>query len=159
MSGAERLKPRATLPDFSVPVVCDVLAAEAIDRITIRLPTEPSSHVVARATQHVLAGVGLETLVQRQVLVLFEKGDRKLPIIVGVIAASSTSAYLEAARPQTARIDGKRVVLDAAEEIVLQCGKGSLTLTADGRIVLKGTDIVSRALRTNKIKGGSVNIN
>jgi len=41
----------------------------------------------------------------------------------------------------------------------LSCGKGSMSLTADGRIVIKGIEITTRALRKHKIKGGTVDIN
>ena len=47
-------------------------------------------------------------------------------------------------------VDGKHVQLEAQEELQLRCGKGSITLTRDGRIVAKGTDIVSRAARSQK---------
>jgi hypothetical protein len=56
-------------------------------------------------------------------------------------------------------IDGRRLVLEGHEEIVLRCGRGSITLTANGKIVLKGTELVSRSSGTNKIRGAAVNIN
>ncbi len=55
--------------------------------------------------------------------------------------------------------DGERVVLEGKKEIVLRCGKASITLTADGRIVLKGVELVSSASETNRIKGSRVKIN
>lgn len=62
-------------------------------------------------------------------------------------------------RPELAEIDGKTVRFTARDEIVLQCGPGSITLRKDGKIVIKGTHLVSRATGSNRIKGGSVNIN
>ena len=41
----------------------------------------------------------------------------------------------------------------------VRCGESSLTMKRDGKIVVKGRTIVSRASRVNKIKGGSVAIN
>jgi len=55
--------------------------------------------------------------------------------------------------------DGERVRLTAQREIVLRCGKASITLTAEGRILLKGVELVSSASGPNRIKGSSVKIN
>jgi hypothetical protein len=51
------------------------------------------------------------------------------------------------------------VVVEAGKTLVLRCGDGSITLRADGKILIKGKDLVSHAQRTNRIKGGSVAIN
>jgi hypothetical protein len=66
-----------------------------------------------------------------------------------------------AAVPATAEVlvDGDRVEIGAEREIVLRCGKASLTLTRSGKIVLRGTYILSRSSGPNKIKGGSIQLN
>jgi hypothetical protein len=51
------------------------------------------------------------------------------------------------------------LVVEARENLTLRCGDGSITLRADGKILIKGKDLVSHAQRTNRIKGGSVAIN
>jgi hypothetical protein len=51
------------------------------------------------------------------------------------------------------------VVLEARESLTLRVGDGSITIRADGKILIKGKDLVSHAQRTNRIKGGSVAIN
>ena len=43
--------------------------------------------------------------------------------------------------------------------MVIRCGEGSITLTKDGRLVLKGRELVSRATEANKIRGALVSIN
>jgi hypothetical protein len=43
--------------------------------------------------------------------------------------------------------------------MVLQVGKASITLTKDGRIVIRGADVLTRSSGSNRIKGGSVSIN
>ena len=53
----------------------------------------------------------------------------------------------------------EEVVLEASQSLTLKCGEGSITIRADGKILIKGKDVVSRAERTNRIKGGSVSIN
>jgi hypothetical protein len=52
-----------------------------------------------------------------------------------------------------------RLVLVANREIVLQVGKASITLTQAGKIILRGTYVLSRSSGVNRIKGGSVQIN
>ncbi len=56
-------------------------------------------------------------------------------------------------------MDGERVVLRAEHEIELRCGEAALILNADGRIQLRGTYITSHASATQRILGGSVNVN
>jgi hypothetical protein len=56
-------------------------------------------------------------------------------------------------------LDTARVVVEADKELTLKCGEASLTLTEQGQILIKGKDVVSRASRNQRIKGGSVQIN
>jgi hypothetical protein len=51
------------------------------------------------------------------------------------------------------------LVLEAASTITLRCGDGSITLRQDGKILIKGKNLVSLATETQRIKGGSVAIN
>ena len=57
------------------------------------------------------------------------------------------------------KVDGKRVEIEAADEIVLKCGEASITLRRNGRLVIRGTYVETRSKGTNRIKGGSVQIN
>lgn len=59
----------------------------------------------------------------------------------------------------TAAVDGKRVLLEGQDEVVLRCGKASLTMRRNGRIVIRGVQVESRATGRNRIKGGAVLIN
>jgi hypothetical protein len=99
------------------------------------------------------------------VLLVFENGDPGLPIIVGIIRDTLSSPVSQeevtsaVERPRDIVLDGKKVVLEANAEIVLRCGKSSITLKKDGKIVVKGTQIISRASGAQKIRGASVNIN
>lgn len=98
------------------------------------------------------------------VILIFEDGDVAKPIVLGVIRETINASLLQEVvaateRPSEGHVDRKKIVFDAKEEIVLRCGKGSITLRKDGKIVLKGTEIFSRASRTNKMKGASVAIN
>lgn len=51
------------------------------------------------------------------------------------------------------------LTLEATEELTLRVGDGSITIRRDGKILIKGKDLVSHAQRVNRIKGGSVSIN
>jgi hypothetical protein len=51
------------------------------------------------------------------------------------------------------------LLIEAKEELTLRVGEGSITIRADGKILIKGKDLVSHAQRVNRIRGGSVAIN
>jgi len=100
---------------------------------------------------------------RRQVLLVFEGGDPNLPIVVGFLqpspGAQLLAAVLEAPGSRDARVDGKRVILEGADEVVLRCGDASITLQKDGAVVVRGRRISSTARGTHRIRGGSVQIN
>ncbi|HEY9101215.1 DUF6484 domain-containing protein [Chitinimonas sp.] len=84
----------------------------------------------------------------------FEQGDPLRPIILGFMQSSPASV--------TVQQDGapeRKLVLEATRELELRCGETSLTLTSDGRIQLRGRYITSHASATQRILGGSVQIN
>lgn len=81
----------------------------------------------------------------REALIAFENGDLGLPIVTGL---------LQAPEEMPARIE-----VQAGKELVLKCGPASITLTKDGRIVIRGADVLTRSSGSNRIKGGSVHIN
>lgn len=120
-------------------------------------PVEARSIVPAPAGDHPADGSAVP------VLLVFENGDPDLPIIIGFVRDTlfgpPSPRELSLPRPAAATLDGKRIVLDANQEIILRCGESSITLRRDGKIVLLGTNIVSRASEVNKIKGGNVAIN
>jgi len=96
----------------------------------------------------------------QQAIVLFEKGDRTKPIIVGFVETLRSDPP-ESERPPVieADVDGKRVRVTAQDEIVLHCGSASVTLRRNGRVIIRGTYVESRSEGTNRIKGGQVQIN
>jgi hypothetical protein len=102
---------------------------------------------------------------KRELLLMFEKTDPQLPIIVGfvqdqpVVTALSKEVVLDKKKVKDIIVDGERIIFDAKKEVVLRCGQGSVTIRADGKIVIKGTDLLSRSKGINKIKGATVRIN
>jgi len=82
------------------------------------------------------------------------------PIVVGIIQSSIKSINTDAFEGrQSVVVDGERIELKAHTEIELLCGKSSIKLSKDGKIVIKGAQILTRATRQNKIKGATVQIN
>jgi len=51
------------------------------------------------------------------------------------------------------------IVIEARKNLTLKCGEGSITIRADGKILIRGRDLVSHAKRMNRVRGGSVAIN
>ena len=86
-------------------------------------------------------------------------GDRVLtwvpgdgaPVVVGRIGPTRGATPLQHA-PET-------LTIEATESLTLRVGDGSITIRDDGRILIKGKDLVSHAQRMNRIKGGAVSIN
>jgi hypothetical protein len=96
------------------------------------------------------------SLAGREVVLLVDARQRAAPVLLGFI----TPVGQEAAAPDLeARVDGKRVELDARDEIVLRCGQASITLRRNGRISIRGVDVETRAVGMNRIRGGAVDIN
>ncbi|MCP4349975.1 MAG: hypothetical protein GY795_31220 [Desulfobacterales bacterium] len=56
-------------------------------------------------------------------------------------------------------INNKKIIIEADDEIQLKCGKGMILIDKQGKIVIRGTNLISRSSGANKIKGASVNIN
>lgn len=95
-----------------------------------------------------------------EVALLFENGDPAKPLIIGRMQQLVISTEKPNEQAFNAEIDGEqRVVLQADQEIVLRCGKASITLTRAGKIIIRGAYILNRSSGVNRIKGGSVQIN
>jgi hypothetical protein len=100
--------------------------------------------------------------VGREAALLFEGGDPGKPILLGLLRVSApVSARAEPARVEEVEVrrDGETIVLSAEREIVLSCGKASITLTRAGKILIRGAYVLTRSAGVNRIQGGSVQIN
>ncbi|VAW71531.1 Mll2356 protein [hydrothermal vent metagenome] len=125
----------------------------------------------------------------RQVALLFAEGNPEKPVIMGLIhdplyemiesfeQVDHVSAedgrnedkrsedkrgedkVLDTSRVDDVRLDGKRVILQGEEEIVLKCGDASITLTKAGKVLIRGKYLSSRSSGVNRIMGGSVQVN
>lgn len=97
-----------------------------------------------------LATVALQTSdVGRQLALVFLNDHS--PLVIGLIQNSQHVAEV--------RLEGDQLVLEGRESLELRCGKASLLMREDGKIIIKGTHLVSRSSGANKIKGASISLN
>jgi Domain of unknown function (DUF6484) len=94
-----------------------------------------------------------------EVALMFEQGDPARPLVLGRILHPEVALNPAENRRYQAIVDDQRLELTAEREIVLRCGKATITLTRAGKILLRGTYLFSRSTGVNKIKGGSVQLN
>lgn len=118
----------------------------------------PGNDQSAGRTARASATLGYED-VGREVALLFEAGDPDRPLIIGRIQHPEEMQGVTAPQAISADIDGERIEFRAKKEIVLRCGKASITLTRAGKILIRGAYVLSRSSGANRIKGGSVQIN
>jgi hypothetical protein len=101
--------------------------------------------------------------VGRQAVLAFELNDRRKPIVLGLCETQPESSENVATDLSPAIreivIDGEKLLVNAEREIVLQCGEASITLTRAGKIIIRGTYVLSRSSGVNSIKGGSIQLN
>jgi hypothetical protein len=125
--------------------------------------------IAARTTVHLT-----DENAGREVALMFEEGSPRRPVIVGLLEPSAAVCVEQAPaagaplqntmpaldpRQFTVEADGQRVTITAGQQLVLRCGKASITLTKAGKIILRGAYLLSRSSGVNRIKGGSVQIN
>jgi len=155
----------------------------AFDETGMRVdyPGNPHGPLDARSAVALdAAGLAAAASERRQVLLTFEDERSDLPIVVGfmhavpkpatafdALVAKPAAAITAAAAPEETPapagfqplVDGKRLVLEAQDEVVLRCGEASITLRRNGKLAIRGVFVETRARMVNRIKGGSVQIN
>lgn len=94
-----------------------------------------------------------------EVALLFEDGDPARPLIVGrIVQLARRDAPETPDAPQVLR-DGETVKITAGQRIELRVGKSAIIMDKDGRITIRGQNVVSHAARSNRIRGGSIDLN
>lgn len=134
--------------------------------ILVDFPGNSSGPIVARTTSSVKSHISdQQNLTGREVLLAFENNNPGNPIIIDTMYSlieeitESATAVFEADEPHELTLDGKRMCFEAENEIVLKCGKASITLTSAGKVLIKGEYVLSHSSGENRIRGGSISIN
>jgi hypothetical protein len=90
---------------------------------------------------------------------MFESGDASWPIVMGVLRRDAGWPLAEPPAQVEVDVNGERMLVSAKEQLVLRCGKASITLTKAGKVVIDGRYVSSTASGVNRLKGGSVQLN
>jgi hypothetical protein len=97
------------------------------------------------------------------VMIAFEENDIHRPVVIDVvhdgIEPPPSAPAMDRNHLDEVKIDGETITFDARKEIVLRCGKSSITLTRAGKVLIRGAYLLNRSSGVNRIKGGSVQIN
>jgi hypothetical protein len=117
-------------------------------------PGQPQSAAVPARTTVDLQG----SHIGRQVVLMFDGGDPMRPIVLGSIRGEAAAPAEQPGQVEV-DVDGERLLISAKEQLVLRCGKASITLTKAGKVLIQGAYVSSRSTGVNRIKGGSVQLN
>lgn len=88
----------------------------------------------------------------REAVLFFEDGDPGRPLLIGLVQTPGADT-------RSVKMDGQTLTLTAENEISFRCGEASITLTRAGKVLIKGSYLLSRSTGPNRIKGGSVQLN
>lgn len=128
-------------------VVGTIVAMDGVFGPLVDFPMNPAGRpLAARSTVELT-----EDHLGRKVALMFEKGDGGKPIVIGLMHEFQGGMSVSK--------DGEVQEITAEKELTLRCGKASITLREDGTIETRGEDILSKARKNHKIKGGMVYLN
>lgn len=117
------------------------------------------------------------------IALVFEQGDRARPVLLGFIKdravlsngiglaaeelesrdgeefGAETPSAAELGADEKSHYQGRNLVLEGEEQVVLRCGKALIELHKDGKLIIRGAHVVSHADGVHRIRGGSIQIN
>jgi hypothetical protein len=148
-----RPAPRARIEGTVIGTLAALGGNGTVPLVTFDLQPGTSA-VAARATVDLHgAHVG------KAVVLLFEEGDPARPIVVGWLREAGAAAVPDASGQVEVDADGERMIVSAKQQLVLRCGKASITLTRAGKVLIQGAYVSNRSSGVLRLKGGSVQIN
>jgi hypothetical protein len=110
--------------------------------------------IAARATMDVHG-----SHIGRDVVLVFEQNDPRRPIIVGCMHRADSALPASQSGQIEVEADGERMIIAAREQLVLRCGKASITLTKAGKVLIHGAYVSNRSSGILRLRGGAVQIN
>ena len=139
----------------------DVLVGELVGlSVDDRTPLVAYAGQPGTAAIRAIAAVEIRgNMIGSRVVLSFEGADPLKPIVMGVVRKAGRWPTDDPPRQVSIEADGERLLIDAARELVLRCGKASITLTSSGKILIEGTSVSSRASGVVRVKGGSIELN
>lgn len=107
----------------------------------------------------------ISNYIGQSVLLWVDDAENNRPIIIGFISdqfeefESKSNNEMTTFSESTLTIDGKQVNLEGKKEIILKCGHSSITLSQNGKISIKGKNIINRSSGNYRVKGANLNFN
>jgi len=95
----------------------------------------------------------------QSVVLMFDGGNASRPIVIGVLRPTAPWPLDEIPGQVHVEADGERMIVSARRQLVMRCGKASITLTDAGKVLIDGTYVSSRSSGVNRVQGGSVQLN
>ena len=160
MSGRDLIEQKMKDVPAAVPLPSVVMGE------LIAITDEGRTPLVLFPGQHGSAAVRARTVVDlhgphigQPVVLMFEGGQANRPIVMGVLR--QVEGWPLAERPAQVDVDadGERMIVSAKEQLVLRCGRASITLTRAGKVLIQGSYVLNRSTGVNRVKGGAVQIN
>ena len=152
---------RATINAESPSVGNGVVTGELVG-----IADEGRTPLVAYSGQSGTAAVAARSVVDlhgahvgKKVVLMFEGNDLGKPVVMGVLRDADPPSLEQRAGNVEVDVDGERMIVSAKRQLVLRCGKASITLTNAGKVLIEGAYVSTRSTGVNRIKGGSVQMN
>ncbi len=154
------------LTDYRQPsgVITGRIVSSNQGNLLVDYSGNPSGPVKARITSSVKKQLENHTdLKNAEVLLAVDADNGSSPIIIDTLfsyideVADQASVELSDT-PETIKVDGKKVLIEGKDEIVLRCGESKIIMK-ENKIVIHSKNIKTHATKNNKIKGGLIKIN
>ncbi|TWU40598.1 hypothetical protein [Novipirellula artificiosorum] len=152
-ASSQAAEPASAVPVAASPIGCgSVLGFSGDGDVMVQIETPSNAAPIACDVLIPAGGIQMQLDVGDRVLVHAPLDPNTRGCILGRVG-----------RYQPSRVVGPRqpdhVVIEADEQLSLRCGDASIEMRKDGKLMIRGIDVLSKAKRTQRIKGGNVAIN
>ncbi len=138
--------PNSPVPETFIGVIARVEEGQVFVDFD-RNPTQAA--MLARSTIAVSkADVGSE------VALSFVQGQLSQPVVTGLFRSPEGQGD-----DMQVQVDGEKVTIVGEKRVVLQCGKASITLTEDGKVLIRGTYFFAQSSGIAQVKGAALRLN